>query len=244
VAVHKVYDVYVMNADGTDVRRLTTAAAGSRGSDSPTFSADGRRIVFATDFPDGARLFVINRDGTGLRALTHDGHLSPTFPTWSPDGRSIAFTSSQDGRTSIYVMEADGSRVRRLTGNGLDAHTVDDRPSWSPDSKRLVFDRYGADGIGHLVVMNADGTEQREVPTGPGVASEPSWTPDGHHLVFAWDADGRLVVDAGTDITQSHGGTKPSIIRVVGVDGGGFHDLVAVPGGVDDAATPEVAPRR
>ena len=87
-------EIYVMNADGTDQRRLATGCCFD-------WSPEGRRIAFVNDGVDG--VYVINVDGTGLRRLSAP---EAAWLDWSPDGRSIALTYGPGG---ITVVKADGS---------------------------------------------------------------------------------------------------------------------------------------
>ena len=109
-------EIFAMDADGRSQTRLATNPAQSMNH--PSWSADGRRIVFALgtwkynqSAPSDADIYVMNADGTEQSRLTHnagyDGH-----PSWSPDGAKIAFESVRDGTQAIYVMNADGSGKR------------------------------------------------------------------------------------------------------------------------------------
>ncbi len=121
--------VVVMNADGSGLRRLKRFEPGNGGL--PSWSPDGRKILFV-NFRDGNfDVYVMNADGSGQRNLTrHPGHDSD--PEWSPDGRKIAFTTKREGNFEIYVMNADGSGQRNLTHNPA----VDRFPVWSPGRKK------------------------------------------------------------------------------------------------------------
>jgi uncharacterized protein YjdB len=106
------YDLYVIDADGRNLRRLTSDP-GDEGE--PTWAPDGARIVY-TMTPRGnpAQLFSIRPDGTDQRALTSSpgGNTSADV---SSDSRSIVFVSGRDGNRDIYQMGIDGSGQRRLT---------------------------------------------------------------------------------------------------------------------------------
>ena len=108
------FDIYVMNANGSGKRRLTHDA---RQNAEPAWSPDGGKIAFVSRRDGNAEIYVMNADGSGKRNLTRhaakDGR-----PSWSPDGRKIAFVSNRDGRPEAHVMNADGSGQRSLAGSG------------------------------------------------------------------------------------------------------------------------------
>ena len=113
--------LYVMNANGSDVRQVTDL--NNMGGRS-TWSPDGTQLAFYRG-PFGEHdIYVINIDGTGLERLTHGG--DNLGPSWSPDGNWIAFTSFRDGNNEIYIMHPDGSGVTRLTDNRIS----DWQPRW------------------------------------------------------------------------------------------------------------------
>jgi Tol biopolymer transport system component len=99
------FDIYVMDADGGNVRRLTMAP----GLDAPwSWSPDGRKIAFLRIPPlSTADVYVINADGSGETRLTDAGG---SVPSWAPHGRQIAF--SRNNRP--FIMNADGSDARQI----------------------------------------------------------------------------------------------------------------------------------
>ena len=168
------YEIYVMNADGSDITRLTHNSVRDYG---PSLSPDGRRIAFQSWRDDNEDIYVMNADGSDVTRLT-ENEAADYGPIWSPDGRRIAFTSDRDGNGEIYVMNADGSGQTRLTDNPA----ADYAPSWSPDGQRIAFGSY-RDGE-DIYVMNADGSGQTRLTDGPMPNGTPSWSPDGRRIAF------------------------------------------------------------
>lgn len=170
------FEIYVMNMDGSSPTRLTR----NPGYDvNPSWSPDGRSIVFAREIVIGGhidyRFVIINADGTGERPIA--GARVLRTPAWSPDGRYIALVNYPDLRLpQIYLMNVDGSGLRRLTTTGLS----DFEPDWSPDGRQIVFTR-DVD----IWVMNADGSAQRRICAG----RNPAWSRDGRKIVFVRGPD-------------------------------------------------------
>ena len=90
-----------------------------------------------------------------------------------------------DVQGSLWTLPASGGVARRVTDEYLDAR----QPAWAPDGRRVAFQGY-ADGVFHLYVMNADGTDLHAVTSGPYDDREPSWSRDGRSLAFSSDRSG------------------------------------------------------
>src|SRR5437660_11237850 len=95
-------EIYIIDADGKNVRRLTTSPPGVS-STAPAWSPDGRLIAFVFGLASDTHIFVMNADGTGQRLLV-SGRSSG--PAWSPDGRKIAFLSDETSGVSVIAPEA------------------------------------------------------------------------------------------------------------------------------------------
>ncbi len=178
------YQIYVMNSDGSNVRRLTNFPPPNS---EPTWSPDGSRIAFTTGKDDISNftLYIINADGTDPHRLLEPGRGDNWYPAWSPGGDQIAFQSNRDGNFEIYVAAVDTGQVTRLTQNT----TTDSMPGWSPDGDRLAFVS-SQDGNPEIYVMNADGTDRVRLTDSPGGDTQPAWSPDGTKILFISTRDG------------------------------------------------------
>ena len=167
--------IYVMDADGSNVERLTDFAIGGYISWSP----DGQRIAFAANREGTWEIYVMDTDGSNVQRLAHAPDENAFAPAWSPDGQQIAFDSTRDGNFEVYVMDADGSNVKRLTHHDKS----DARPAWSPDGHRIVF-HSSRDGSSdqpevypefEIYVMDADGGNVQRLTYNDHFDGHPDW---------------------------------------------------------------------
>jgi len=184
------WDIYIMNADGSDIRRLTEGPERDSG---PTWSPDGKRIAFqrsiwAQNDLKNSDIYVIDVDGSNVKKLT-DKPLRFEEPNWSPDGRKIAFEERdfhpENRAPQVWVMNADGSNQKMINNWG-------DQPAWSPDGKSIAFSSRRDWPSWDIYVMDADGANVRRLTApGPLHSSEATWSPDGRKIAFAcWEGDG------------------------------------------------------
>jgi Tol biopolymer transport system component len=209
------WEIYLMNADGSGLRRLTRHPATEN---SAAWSPDGRKIAFIRSrrhaLFDGD-IYVMNADGSGQRRLTSEAARESGL-AWSPDGQKIAFGGwpRAGGNGEIYVMNADGSGRRNLTRSP--GH--DFAPAWSPDGRKILFTRsrdmtiYAPWENVEIYVMNADGSDQRNLTRNPAFDSYPAWSPDGRKIAFVSYRD------------RDH---HPAAIYVVKADGSGLRRLAS-----------------
>lgn len=163
-------DIYLLHVDGSGEKRLTRRP----GWDGPEgWSRDGRTLLVngQVDSTGPSDLYLISADGSRRRNLTRGDEHEFGGAAWSPDQRRIAFVRVAGGGR-LHIMNADGSGLR-----SLNALTVpDNAPSWSPDGKRLAFTSWNDGRFRWDVhVMNADGTNRRNVT--PGGGAGPVWMP-------------------------------------------------------------------
>jgi TolB protein len=171
------FDIYVMRADGTGTRRITTTVDDDM---HPTWSPDGRWIAFER----GRRIYAVRPSGTGLRVVSR-GLPGDTDPAWSPGGTWIAFVRRVAGGPvrEIWMMRSDGRDAHRLTA----LHGSSINPAWSPNGKRIVFASNIVGSLYDLYVASVrDGRVRRLTREGPDTF-EPAWSPDGAMIAFAQD---------------------------------------------------------
>ena len=206
---------YVMRADGSDLTQIsdgrgkTTCGWFLPGAERVLFASSTAHDATCPAKPDPSKgyvwpldkydLYTVARDGSDLKRLTnYDVYTAEAVI--SPDGKTIVFTSLKDGDLDIYTMKIDGTDIRRLTNTP----GYDGGPWWSPDGKQIVYRAHHPkdptelkqyqellkQGLirpskVELFVMNADGSDQRQVTALGGANFGPSWSPDGKRIIFS-----------------------------------------------------------
>ncbi len=205
---------YIMNIDGSDIHRISTGTGKTTcgffySNDARIiFGSSHAEQNVCPEKPDPSKgyvwrldpydIYTARSDGSELRRLTNFGVYTAEGVV-SPDGRKIVFTSLKDGDLDIYTMNVDGSDIRRLTT----APGYDGGPWWSPDGTKIVYrawhpvdsaltsyrellaQRLVRPNRMELWIMNADGSDQRQITRLGGANFGPSWTPDGKRLIFS-----------------------------------------------------------
>lgn len=173
-------DVYVMNTDGNDVKKLTP----TYGYDEyPDWSPDGTKIAYVSQLGDASNakyIAVMNADGSGNHSLNVQG----IQPSWSPDGTKIAFKCYPDNE--ICVVNSNGGGFKKLTNNGVNSH----EPDWSPDGRYIVYASV-KDGDWEIYRIDADGSNEIKLTSNSGIEDNyPVWSPDGTKIAFSRNSSG------------------------------------------------------
>jgi TolB protein len=200
-------EIYLMDGDGTNVRRITFNADGDG---FPSLSRDGKKMVFDSNRLRGdgeplntSDLFVMESDGSDQRHLVRG-----SSGTWSPDSKNVAFHASASGAglpikpdpgaatddSDIFVLNVDdvlsGNAVsRNLTNNDL---TIDDDPDWSPDGQTIAFTSHDRQDnpinsvTAEIYTMSADGSgPPQRITFNNEEERSPDWSPNGTRIVFS-----------------------------------------------------------
>ena len=119
-------EVYIMDADGTNVDLLTTmpSAPGSKRTN-PDWSPDGKRVAFQWETNSGIQLLAINVRDRSVSGLTSEGRNED--PSWAPDGRHLVFTSTRSGTKQLWILDVESGRLRQLVRGDRARHGA-----WSP----------------------------------------------------------------------------------------------------------------
>ena len=175
-------DLMTVRPDGSGLRQLTRQT-GNNGF--PSFSPDGKQLVFRSGRRSNKNLYLLNSDGTGLRQLTQ-GEWTDTMCDWSRKGDWIVFASDRDGDFDIWLIRPDGSGLHKLIGGG----GLNNHPNFSPDSQWVVFTSqragYSAEEVslpfqfqpyGDLFAIRIDGTDLLRLTHNGFEEGTPAWGP-------------------------------------------------------------------
>jgi len=158
-------DLYVCDADGSNLKRLTKSP---QDESSPCWSPDGKWICFAAKEREHRTLCKVPASGGAMQQIGTSGMPSPTEPDWSPDGKWIAFTAQYRSGFQICVVPAEGGTAISLV-DGED-------PSWAPNSRTLAYCRRSG---GHYVLslLDVPTKQYKDVSRISGISSQsqPSW---------------------------------------------------------------------
>jgi hypothetical protein len=189
-AESRVNEIFTAPANNPNNATKITAIR-THSAHSPTFSPDGRLIVFVSDFDGDEDLWLIDTE-TGITTQLTDNEWQDRDPDWSPDGTTVLFASDQasPGYMEIYAMnmlDPTGTYpATRLTDDNGSSYA----PRWSPDGTRIVY--INAEAVrGSVFLMNADGTRRTRLTRATDADDQrPDWTPDSQWIAFLSNRDG------------------------------------------------------
>ena len=198
------HDLVLLDVErGREERRIHV---GLNGLQTPQWSPDGQQLVFS-GFSNGfTDLFIINRDGTGLRRLTHDKY-ADLHPSWSPDGKTIAFVTDSGGETDFNLLRFGNLRVALLhldSGNTELLRNMETgkniNPVWAPDGRSLAFvsDRTGIANVFLYDLVDDQIYQLTNMFTGvqgiTPLSPVLSWAPVADRMSFVYYEDGQYSV--------------------------------------------------
>lgn len=239
--VDSTQQIYLMEADGTNITQLTSDSAANY---CPVWAPDGQRIAFIskirTDEGQAESISILDVEGANLVQLISEPAQIYNL-AWSPDGQYLAFSAAINSPPSIFVVDSDGSNLIQLTDAGVDSGN-NYAPAWSPDSRHIAFasNRGFANGTNggyddfNIFVMDINGSNLTQLTNDVSNDQTPAWSPDGRHIAFAsspctspcnngqgWvDFDIYVMDSDGSNITQLTRGPSHDFDPAWSPDGG------------------------
>src|ERR1035437_624011 len=239
---------FIMDIDGSGIHRVSTGtgkttcgffyandqrilfgSSHAEQRDCPPKPDPSKGYVWRLDPYD---IYTARPDGSELHRLTSYGVYTAEGVV-SPDGKKLVFTSLKDGDLDIYTMNIDGGDLRKLTTTP----GYDGGPWWSPDGTKIVYRAWHPTGDSltvyrdllaqrlvrpnqmELWVMNADGSDQRQITHLGGANFGPSWTPDGKQLIFSTNYKNPRSGNFGLYLVHLDGSGLEQITTDEGFDG-------------------------
>jgi Tol biopolymer transport system component len=186
----------IVNADGSAAKELTDFS-----SNNPSWSPNGKQILFHGSRAGSTNLYLVNADGSGLRRLSTQDGFNGEF---SPDGKQIVFCAlGSRGYIQAFVMNADGTDLRLLAQR----HAV--LPTWSRDGKQIAYVDRDGDTPGFYVITVGESEPRLIAPITEAtnqIGNSVAWSPDGRYLMIATSRDRQtdlfIVKSDGSEIRQ------------------------------------------
>lgn len=187
--------VYVINRDGSNLKRLTEPGNSKRNGYA-SWSPDGTKLIYTREYSIVNDIYIMNDNGNDQKNLTNEWssrqfslNLFSEFP-WSPDGKKIVFASNRDGSLKLYIMDKDGENLRQITNNpnGSDYGAV-----WAPNVNRIAYVSTGnVNGNTNIFTLNLRSPRPKphNITNNPYRNTSPVWSPDGTQILFVSNRDG------------------------------------------------------
>lgn len=188
-------EIYSMNPDGSDLRRLTQTDVDEA---NPKWSPEANRIAYDREL----YLHVMNAEGTANYRV-HSCYYD-VAPAWSPEGNHLAFVR-HFGKIWEIGITTTGGQAHEIIAHGVAGNELDS----SPDGSTIVFEgqTYRPEGtFVRLQIMNSDGSDRRALAPTQSNQEQPSWSPDSRRIAFASDQDGNkeiyVIGQDGSELTR------------------------------------------
>lgn len=165
----------------------------------PAWSPDGSKIAFTSNRDGNPEIYVMNKDGSGLRRMTNHPAIDVN-PTWSPTGNQIAWVSERTGTPKIYIMNVDGTGQRTLVNEECY------RPTWSGEPfNEIAYAAKTGPGF-DIKIYSFQSGESKKITDGIGTNESPVFSPNGRHIAFTSSRTGKVqiftVARDGNDLRQ------------------------------------------
>lgn len=226
-------EIWMANADGSGLVRLTTSVQLNSDGQGPIFSLDfvpawspdGSKIAFVSN-RDGltdTELYVMNPDGSNPLRLINDG-LDDNMPAWSPDSQKIALTKGNGA--DIHIINPDGTNL-------VSVLTFSAWPAWSPDGSRLAFVQNDSNNNfrGTVFIAKPDGTEKVKVTNNPDGARAPSWAPSSSPPIPTFTISGQVKDTNGVPLSGATLTIFGVPLRTTQTDPTGAYSFTGLPTG-------------
>ena len=161
--------IYVMNPDGGNLRKLTSSTTGAIDTE-PFFTPDGQSIYFTSDRGGTPQIYRMAASGGEPVRITFDGDYNVS-PRVSPDGKTLAFISRVNGRFQLMAMDLENRQTQALTEGPRD-----ESPTFAPNGRIILF-ASDVDGRGVLYAVSSDGRFKQRLGVLAADIREPAWGP-------------------------------------------------------------------
>jgi TolB protein len=167
-AYHSFPSVFRMETETGDVSLLTP---GLPNSSDPSWSPDSEQIAFTASENNIMGTYIMDANGLNARRVT-PAAMSATWPQWSPDGSRILFAAGS-APTGLYVLTLNSGQVSTV----IETSNITSPPAWSPDAGRILYTQKDANGTSQIYMVDADGSNDRQLTFGGTPKLNPAWRP-------------------------------------------------------------------